>query len=211
MDQRFIVIDSEKDIGPIGSGELYRNLFFDIRNTAKHSTAASFQLLLSYDGREESSLLTVPFPAPSAVLNRYEIADGRVFTLADKRQVLIGEGNSDGVAQPGERIAVMVERENAWQPGWYGLKLTAQDDCLDPQLERILWRRRGDWSGTSQMISEVHIKDQCPMGRVISFFGEYDFQNVGNRKFNGESDASFTHQSLSVTVEVPVLDGLSTK
>ena len=48
----------------------------------------------------------------------FEIADGKVFTVAksgtDIETILLGSGNGDGVANPGESIVILVKDQNKY-------------------------------------------------------------------------------------------------
>jgi hypothetical protein len=48
----------------------------------------------------------------------FEIADGRIFTVAkggiDNETVLLGHGNGDGIANPGESIVLLVKDQDKY-------------------------------------------------------------------------------------------------
>ena len=62
----------------------------------------------------------------------FEIADGKIFTVAkggiDTETVLLGHGNGDGIANPGESIVLLVKDQNKY----WRTDLSFSDQFVNP-------------------------------------------------------------------------------
>ena len=113
--------------------------------------------------------LTVDIPLfpPARPFADFRVADGqqvRIFQHAtEKAQVTLGDGNGDGKADPGERIAILLPEDDVYRMA----ELFTNDECVDNTL-----RAFDDWSdydhvGASAKYSLPLIKVDCPAGHVI--------------------------------------------
>jgi poly(3-hydroxybutyrate) depolymerase len=118
----------------------------------------------------------VPIREDLPALEQFVIADGRTFTVAaagvDSATVLLGTGNGDGVANPGESIVVLVKDMNKlWRTELY-----ASDKYVNPFGIHI--RESDNWGnydhvGGSAKYSVPLITADCPQDHVIPFFASY--------------------------------------
>lgn len=104
------------------------------------------------------------------------IADGRTFTVAqsgvDTTTVLLGVGNGDGIANPGESIVILVKD----QKKWWRTDLTSSDPYINPSGINI--RKSDNWSsfdhvGASAKYDVPLIASDCPQNHELRFFAEY--------------------------------------
>jgi hypothetical protein len=109
----------------------------------------------------------IPLFPPAKPFPDFRIADGqqvRIFQHAtEKVQVTLGDGNGDGKANPGERIAILLPEDDVYRAA----ELFTNDACVDNTL-----RAFDDWSdydhvGASAKYSLPLIKPDCPAGHVI--------------------------------------------
>ncbi|HVN06602.1 MAG TPA: alpha/beta hydrolase-fold protein [Bryobacteraceae bacterium] len=109
----------------------------------------------------------IPLFPPTRPFADFRIADGqsvRVFQHAtQKAEVTLGDGNADGKANPGERIAILLPEDDVYRVA----ELFTNDVCVDNTL-----RAFDDWSdydhvGASAKYSLPLIKPDCPAGHVV--------------------------------------------
>jgi S-formylglutathione hydrolase FrmB len=136
--------------------------------------------------------LTIPLFPPAAPFTDCRIADGqpaRIYQHAvQKVDLNLGDGNGDGRASPGERIAVLMPENDAYRAA----ELFTNDACVDNTL-----RAFDDWSdydhvGASAKYSLPLIKPDCPAGHVIHLLARVLLPNKPN------------HQVRFATIEIPV-------
>jgi hypothetical protein len=109
----------------------------------------------------------IPLFPPAKSFADFRIADGqqvRIFQHAtEKVQVTLGDGNGDGKANAGERIAILLPEDDVYRAA----ELFTNDACVDNTL-----RAFDDWSdydhvGASAKYSLPLIKPDCPAGHVV--------------------------------------------
>jgi hypothetical protein len=109
----------------------------------------------------------IPLFPPAPPFSDFRIADGqqvRIFQHAtEKVQVTLGDGNGDGKANAGERIAILLPEDDVYRAA----ELFTNDICVDNTL-----RAFDDWSdydhvGASAKYSLPLIKADCPAGHVV--------------------------------------------
>jgi hypothetical protein len=109
----------------------------------------------------------IPLFPPAKAFPDFRIVDGqqvRVFEHAtEKVQVTLGDGNGDGKANAGERIAILLPEDDVYRVA----ELFTNDACVDNTL-----RAFDDWSGYDQVGASAKyslplIKPNCPAGHVI--------------------------------------------
>jgi hypothetical protein len=109
----------------------------------------------------------IPLFPPAKPFPDFRIVDGQTVRIyqhaTQKVQVTLGDGNSDGKANPGERIAILLPEDDVYRVA----ELFTNDACVDNTL-----RAFDDWSdydhvGASARYSLPLIKPDCPAGHVI--------------------------------------------
>jgi poly(3-hydroxybutyrate) depolymerase len=128
------------------------------------------------NNNEWKEYFEVPLIRATPEIKEFEIADGRSVTVAKTGEstetVLLGSGNGDGVANPGESIVIMVKELNKlWRTN-----LIVADKFVNPTGTNT---RISDYWGTydnvggSAKYSVPVISSACPAGQVIDFYAEY--------------------------------------
>ncbi|MGA2591323.1 MAG: alpha/beta hydrolase-fold protein [Bryobacteraceae bacterium] len=111
--------------------------------------------------------LDIPMFPPAPPFADFRIADGqsvRLFLHAtEKTELRLGDGNGDGKASPGERIAILIPEGDRYRAA----ELFTNDACVDNS-----WRASDDWSsydyvGASAKYSLPLIKPDCPPGHLV--------------------------------------------
>jgi hypothetical protein len=109
----------------------------------------------------------IPLFPPARPFPDFRIVDGqsaRVYQHAtEKVETTLGDGNGDGKANPGERIAILLPEDDVYRVA----ELFTNDVCVDNTL-----RAFDDWSdydhvGASAKYSLPLIRPDCPAGHVI--------------------------------------------
>lgn len=118
----------------------------------------------------------LPVKRAAKVFPEVEIADGRTVAVVtagiDIETVVLGNGNGDGIANPGESIVVLVKDSGKlWRTD-----LTFSDKHLNPR--GLITRRSDLWTnmdhvGGSAKYDEVLIAADYPAGGEAEFFAEY--------------------------------------
>jgi hypothetical protein len=103
--------------------------------------------------------------------------------------VTLGDGNGDGRASPGERIAILIPEDDVYRAA----ELFTNDACVDNTL-----RAFDDWSdydhvGASAKYSLPLIKPDCPQGHVIHVLARVLLPNKPN------------HLVRFAAIEIPVV------
>ena len=118
----------------------------------------------------------MPLRKDVSVIKDFEIADGRLFTVAkggnDTETILLGTGNGDGIANPGESIVLLVKDQNKY----WRTDLFSSDPYVNPFGINI--RKSDNWGnydhvGGSAKYDIPLIASTCPENHVIDFFVEY--------------------------------------
>jgi pimeloyl-ACP methyl ester carboxylesterase len=111
--------------------------------------------------------IEIPLFPPARPFPDFRLVDGqsvRVFQHAtEKVELTLGDGNGDGKANPGERIAVLLPEDDVYRVA----ELFTNDACVDNTL-----RGFDDWSdydhvGASAKYSLPLIRQDCPSGHII--------------------------------------------
>lgn len=136
--------------------------------------------------------LEIPIFPDAQPSKNFRIADGGTFTLLQegiKRVPLAaGKGNSDGQANPGETLAILLPDGDAWRAA----ELFTNDWCVD-----LTARVSDDWSsydhvGASAKYSLPLIKAGCPAGHVVRMLARVQLPHAPD------------HRVAYATVEFPV-------
>ena len=136
-----------------------------------------FRLAIQDGNKNEwVEFLEIPLKKELPEIKDFEIADGKIFTVAksgnDTETILLGAGNGDGTANPGESIVLLVKDQNKyWRTDLYSL-----DPYINPFGVSI--RKSDNWGaydhvGGSAKYDIPLISSNCPENHVLSFFAEY--------------------------------------
>jgi hypothetical protein len=203
QDEEVEVLDPAITIGNIGQGALHEKTAFRIRSRHPELDRAKLKLVVSYNGKKDQFLLEVPFYSPEKTLNHFEIADGRKMNLEVEARTQVGEGNGNGIANPGEWISIFAKSELDTLHD-FGLQLYTEDPYVDMESRQMLFFARADWSGAQRLTSQVKIKPDCPDGREIVFYGIYEYPKTGNTRRDSHGAHSFIHETKRVSFKVKV-------
>ena len=136
-----------------------------------------FKLIITDENNNEwSEFLDVSLRADQPEITAFEIADGKLFEVAeagdDTTVVYLGAGNGDGVANPGESIVILIKDQNrAWRTYLY-----SSDKYVNPSGLNI--RSSDNWGsydhvGGSAKYSIPVLSSECPQNHLVEFFAEY--------------------------------------
>jgi pimeloyl-ACP methyl ester carboxylesterase len=135
--------------------------------------------IVKLDVKIEDSRIPIEVPLYRDVpeLSNFTVVDGGERTLWERavKQVTkrLGTGNRDGVANPGETIAIGVPDQEAMR----AVELFSNDDCVDLSLRRSDPWGSYDNVGATAKISMPLISASCPEGHEIPFFVRYQIPN----------------------------------
>lgn len=199
------IVSEPQIIDKVEAGSLHEKNTFIIRSLDPDLDKANLKLLLQYDGKSEVFWIEIPFYSADKELQSFKVADGAYFQQekSDKEDSFFGEGNGNGIVEPGERISILTQPITKSE-NWYGLKLYTDDPYVDLSESGIKFNARNDWSGALRSTSEVYIKPDCPPGHIIKFYGEYDYPNKGNIPRDNQGAMSFIHEERRVFLNVKV-------
>jgi len=203
LDENLEVIDDAFTTGPINPGSISEKASLRIRSRSTGLDKANLKLIIKYNDREDTFLLEIPFYSSDSILENFEIADGRSFIMDSGDEIRFGEGNGDGIANPGERVSVFT-KSDLRDDCWYGLKLFTDSPFIDTSKENQIWSLRDTYIGNMRPTSEVFIHPECPAGQIIEFQGTYDFQKRGSPVGNFQAAHSFVHETYRVNFQVMV-------
>ena len=119
---------------------------------------------------------TLPLKKDVAEIKEFEIADGKMFKVAKSGTgldtLMLGTGNGDGIANPGESIVILVKDGGKF----WRTNLTFSDKYVNPF--GFNKRVSDDWTefdhvGASAKYNVPLISSDCPEDHPISLFAEY--------------------------------------
>lgn len=172
------ILSSETSFGSIGINEINESQKPFIFHIQSDSVAiVQFRLTIrDAEKNEWSELFEIPVKHDVPEIKDFVIADGKTFTVAktgnDSETILLGRGNGDGVANPGESIIILVKDNGIYRRTY----LSASDKYVNPY--GINRRESDDWHdydyvGASNKYSIPIIASDCPENHIIDFFAEY--------------------------------------
>jgi poly(3-hydroxybutyrate) depolymerase len=136
-----------------------------------------FRLLITdRDHHEWTEFVDIPLMMDRPEINDFVIADGRTFMVAaagdDTISLLLGAGNGDGVANPGESFVILAGDPECYRRTF----LYASDPYVNPG--GIHARISDNWGsydhvGGSAKYSVPLLASDCPDGHRVEFFAEY--------------------------------------
>lgn len=136
-----------------------------------------FKLTIHADNKQEwSEFFEIPLKKDLPQISNFEIADGKIFTVAragtDLETIMLGTGNGDGMANPGESVVILVKDQNKhWRAD-----LSFSDPYINPFGINI--RKSDNWTpfdhvGGSAKYDVPLISSDCPENHQVDFFVEY--------------------------------------
>jgi S-formylglutathione hydrolase FrmB len=141
----------------------------------------SFRLAVKDDNNAEwVEYFEIPIKDRAPELKEFEIADGKIFTVArsgtDEETITLGTGNGDGRANPGESIVILAKDRNRY----WRTDLTFSDDYVNPF--GVNRRRSDNWTdldhvGASMKYDIALLSSDCPQDHKAEFFVQYYLPN----------------------------------
>lgn len=173
-----LIKQDQSEFGPIAAQEIKggeRSFIFQV--TADSIEMVKFKLSIWDENQNEwFEFFELPVKKDVPVITDFVIADGKVFTVAkggnDLETVLLGSGNGDGVANPGESIVVLIKDQDKY----WRTDLFSANAYINPYG---INRRISDYWGSYDHVggsAKYHIpliSSDCPENQVIDFFAEY--------------------------------------
>jgi hypothetical protein len=172
------VINDQAEYGNIGINEIQggqRSFSFNVQ--ADTIEIEKFKLTIKDKYNNEwTDFLEIPLKKDIPEIKDFEIADGRTFIVAKagvgSDTLLLGSGNGDGVANPGESIVILVKDKGKFRR----TELFSSDKYLNPF--GINLRMSDNWSsydhvGGSAKYSVPVISSECPENHSIELFAEF--------------------------------------
>ena len=170
------VIKAESALAGIGVNETAPGIPFSFRSGADSAQMVKFKLTIQDGSRNEwTQFFEMPIRKALPEIKDIEIADGRVFTVVrganNTETAVIGRGNGDGIANPGESIVILVKDQGKY---WRTNLMTA-DAYVDANGAQV--RKSDDWGsfdnvGASAKYSVPLLSSDIPEGHKIDFFAE---------------------------------------
>jgi len=120
--------------------------------------------------------MDIPIKTDQPEIKEYEIADGKSYAVStsgdDSTTVLLGNGNGDGVANPGESVVILVKDQNTFHRTF----LYTSDKHVNPN--GINMRISDNWGsydhvGGSAKYSIPVLASDCPENHTVELFAEY--------------------------------------
>ena len=136
-----------------------------------------FKLIITdQDKHEWTEFIDIPVMTDQPEITDFEIADGKTFQIAeagdDTVTLLLGTGNGDGAANPGESIVILTGGPDLYRRTF----LYTSDPYVNPG--GINTRVSDSWGsydhvGGSAKYSVPLISSDCPEDHQVEFFAEY--------------------------------------
>lgn len=153
------------------------NGVFKVRNNRLGYDIAKFQVEFTDDSgaswQEEFEIL---FKDPVDEITNFVVADGKEFTIVkeavDSATMVVGVGNGDGIANPGETIVILVEEEGKY----IRTHAYTNNEYINPGNVSIRiadpWQEYDHIGGTAKYTMPV-LDAKTPEGEEIPFYVEY--------------------------------------
>jgi len=172
------VIQNRSEFGNIGINEIKTcQTPYSFLVKADSIEIEKFKLTLRDENKNEwVEFFEIPLKKDVPEIKDFEIADGKIFTVVkggnDYETVLLGHGNGDGIANPGESIILLVEDQDKY----WRTALFSSDEYVNPS--GINMRKLDDWDPFNSMGAYTEynvplISSGCPEDHVIEFFARY--------------------------------------
>jgi hypothetical protein len=139
--------------------------------------SAKFKLAIRDENKNEwVDFFEIPLKKDVPEIKDFEIADGKIVTVAkggtDTETTLLGNGNGDGIANPGESIVILVkDKDKYWRTN-----LSFSDKYVNPF--GVNMRMSDNWTpfdhvGASAKYSVPLVSSDCPENHIVEIFAEY--------------------------------------
>jgi hypothetical protein len=172
------IIQSRSEFGNIGINEIKASQTpFSFLVKADCIEIEKFKLTLRDQNKNEwVEFFEIPLKKDVPEIKDFEIADGKIFTVVkggnDNETILLGQGNGDGIANPGESIMLLVKDQDKYRR----TALFSSDRYINPSGINI--RKLDDWDPFNSMGAYTEynvplISSDCPENHVIKFFARY--------------------------------------
>lgn len=172
------ILKSQSAFGSIEINEINAGQIpFTFRVGADSIEVEKFKLTITDENINEwVEFFEIPIKKDLPAIKDFAIADGKIFTVAkagtDIETILLGHGNGDGVANPGESIVLLVKDQDKY----WRTHLFFSDQYINPF--GINTRMSDNWTpfdhvGASAKYSIPLISSNCPENHPIEFFAEY--------------------------------------
>jgi hypothetical protein len=124
--------------------------------------------------------LEIPTFPPAAKTVDFKIVDGRSLPVYQQgtniEEIALGAGNANGIANAGERVAILLPDDNAYRAA----ELFTNDACLDiGQRVSDNWSRY-DHVGASAKYTLAFIRNDCPAGHLVRALARVQLPNKSN-------------------------------
>jgi poly(3-hydroxybutyrate) depolymerase len=136
-----------------------------------------FKLVIQDENKNEwIDFFEMPIRKDVPEIKEFEIADGKTFTVAkggnDSETIVLGSGNGDGIANPGESIVILAKDiQKYWRTELY-----SADSYVNPfgvAVRKSDYWGNYDHVGASAKFDIPLIASNCPENHTIDFFAEY--------------------------------------
>lgn len=172
------ISQSQSEFGNVGINEIkISRMPFSFQLSAGTIEIEKFKLTIEDQNHNQwVEFFEIPLRKNLPEITNFEIADGKIFTVAKggvgSETVLLGHGNGDGIANPGESIVVLVRDKNKY----WRTSLFSPDQFVNPFGVNL--RQSDDWTefdhvGASAKYNVPLIASNCPQNHSIDFFAEY--------------------------------------
>jgi len=175
--QTATVKNKEMQIGDVDVLDTFSTAPFTVYINSDSVRVQKFLLTLTDEGGQAwNTSFVLPFRPKGKALSSFEIADGKAVTVQqggkDTVTMVLGQGNGDGVANPGETIVVLVKDK--------GINRLSSLSSLSPQVDLTSAHTRisDSWSrfdhvGSSFKYSAPVLSSDIESGTEITFYAEY--------------------------------------
>ncbi|MEP6595704.1 MAG: hypothetical protein ABJA71_07140, partial [Ginsengibacter sp.] len=172
------IINGEFEFGNISVNEIKASRDeFVFRVKVDSIEIEKFKLTIHDENKNEwVDFFEIPMKKDLAEIKDFEIADGKTFTVAkggiDSETVLLGNGNGDGIVNPGESIVLLVKDQNKY----WRTNLSFSNQYVNPfgiNIRQSDYWGEFDHVGGSAKYDIPLISSSCPENHVIEFFAEY--------------------------------------
>ena len=116
------------------------------------------------------------------------------------REVTEGEGDGDGIAEPGEEVTIWVRTVQGLDPfdkhSWHRTKVSTRDPYI--KESRDFAEQKGlEWTSVRDHTSAIRISSDCPTGRKIKL-------GLGNESysFHWTPDARYGERLLRQAIQL---------
>ena len=172
------ITKAESSFSSINAGEIKTSsttYTFQINNNEVEMER--FRLIMKDEnGHEWTDVIDIPVMTDGPEINDFVIADGKKFEVAaagdDTVSVILGKGNGDGIANPGETIVILINDNGRY----HRALLYTDNKYVNP--EGINIRKSDYWGsydhvGASAKYSVPVIASDTPSGQKVKFFTEH--------------------------------------